>query len=98
MSQNLKFNTKDTTPVTKCLVVWWSSKLPASKTVDENIKKARKAFFALGCLGAFQGDLPVLLYDYETYLTPPLWQTLKASNVKLSGQDKESSCITTSHL
>jgi len=73
-------------------------KATSIKTVNENIKKARKAFFALGCLGAFQGDLPVLLYDYETYLTPPLWQTLKASNVKLSSQDRESLCSRISHL
>ena len=52
------------------------------KTVSDNINKARRAFFALGRLGAFQGDLnplsscsifetcitPILLYSSETWL------------------------------
>ena len=72
----------ETTPAAKCLGVWWQSNLSASKSVNENVKKARKAFFALGSLGAFQGDLnplstcsifetcvlPILLYGCETWL------------------------------
>ena len=48
-------------------------------SVDENIKKARQAFFNCGSIGAFQGDLnplssrsildacvmPILLYGFE---------------------------------
>ena len=71
-----------TTEAAKCLGVWWQSNLSASKSINENIKKARKAYFALGSLGAFNGDLnplssrsifetcvlPVLLYGCETWL------------------------------
>ena len=32
----------------------------ASRAVEENIQKARKAFFHLGSIGAFQGDLSPL--------------------------------------
>ena len=38
----------------KCLGYWWSKDLVALKCVDENIKKARKAFFGYGSLGVFQ--------------------------------------------
>ena len=69
-----------TTSAAKCLGVWWQSNLSASLYVNENIKKARKAFFAIGSLGAFQGELNPLstsnifetcnllvqLYGYET--------------------------------
>lgn len=51
-------------------------------SVDENIKKARQAFFNCGSIGAFQGDLnplssrsildacvmPILLYGFENWL------------------------------
>ncbi len=71
-----------TTPAAKCLGVWWQHNLSASRAVQENISKARRAFFALGSLGAFQGDLnplssrsifetsviPILLYGCETWL------------------------------
>ena len=54
----------------------------SSKAIEENILKARKAFFASGCLGAFQGQLnplsgrsiyvtcvlPVLLYGCENWI------------------------------
>ena len=66
----------------KCLEVWWQYNLSASHAVSENISKARKAFFALGNLGAFQGKLnplsscsifvtcilPILLYRCETWI------------------------------
>ena len=56
--------------------------MSAKHSVSENIDKARRAFFALGRLGAFQGDLnplsscsifetciiPTLLYGCETWL------------------------------
>ena len=41
----------------KCLGVWWNTSLSAKHSVCENVNKARRAFFALGRLGAFQGDL-----------------------------------------
>ena len=72
----------ETTPAAKCLGVWWQHDLSASRAVYENISKARKAFFALGNIGAFHGSLnplsgrsifetciaPILLYGCETWL------------------------------
>ncbi len=57
----------------------WCSSLSAKNSVTENISKARRAFFAYGRLGVFQGDLNplsscsvfeccVLLYGCETWL------------------------------
>ena len=54
----------------------------ATRAITENIKKARRAFFAYGSIGAFQGDLsplssrsvvetcvmPVLLFGSENWL------------------------------
>ena len=71
-----------TSEAVKCLGVWWNSSLSAKHSVTENICKARRAFLALGRLGAFQGNLnplsscsifetciiPTLLYGYETWL------------------------------
>ena len=67
----------------KCLGYWWSKDLVASKCVDENIKKARKAFFCYGSLGFFQGSLssasaidccvlPALLYGVENWILTPV--------------------------
>ena len=75
-------STISTSKTSKCLGVWWNSNLSAQHSITENVNKARKAFFALGRLGAFQGDLnplsscsifetciiPVLLYGSETWL------------------------------
>ena len=66
----------------KYLGVWWQHDISAKRSVTENINKARKAFFALSSLGAFQGDLnplssssifeicviPTLLYGCETWI------------------------------
>ena len=63
----------------KCLGVWWQYNLSASRAVAENISKVRKAFFAVGDLGAFQNPLssssifitcilPILLYGCETWI------------------------------
>ena len=41
----------------KCLGVWWRYDLSPVKSVDECIHKARRAFFALGSIGAFHGRL-----------------------------------------
>lgn len=65
----------------KCLGVWWSYNLSALRSVQENITKARKAFFAFGKIEAFQGHLnplsavsifesciiPILLYGCDTF-------------------------------
>ena len=61
---------------------WWKGDLLAARAVEENIKKARRAFFHYGSIGAFQGDLgplscrsvletcvmPVLLYGCENWI------------------------------
>ena len=66
----------------KCLGYWWVRDLTASKSVNENIRKARRTFFHYGSLGTFQGDLnplstgsiiqtcvmPVLMYGSENWL------------------------------
>ena len=66
----------------KCLGYWWSSNLFATKSVHENIQKARRAFFYFGSIGVFQGDLsplstrsvietcvvPILLYGSENWI------------------------------
>ena len=39
---------------------WWRRDLFASCAVEENIQKARKAFFHFGSIGAFQDDLSPL--------------------------------------
>ena len=71
-----------TVPEAKCLGVWWSHNLSAHRSVQENICKARKAFFAYGKIDAFHGHLnplsatsifktcvvPILLYGSETWL------------------------------
>ena len=44
----------------KCLGYWWKGDLLASRAVEENIKKARRAFFHYGSIGVFQGDLSPL--------------------------------------
>ena len=59
----------------KCLGVWWSESLSAKVSIAKNIAKARKAFFAFGSIGAFQGKLNplssscvVALYGCEIWL------------------------------
>ena len=66
----------------KCLGVWWNSCLLPSTLCRTMLNKARRAYFALGRLGAFQGYLnplssccifetcivPILLYGSETWL------------------------------
>ena len=58
----------------KCLGYWWCWDLSATKAVDEAIKKARRAFFAFGTIGAFQGQLnPISGRSiYETCVIPVL--------------------------
>ena len=68
--------------VAKCLGYWWNGDLLAKKSVDENIQKARRAFFHYGSIGVFQGDIsplssrsvlescvmPVLMYGSENWI------------------------------
>ena len=78
-----------TQPTAKCLGYWWHTNLSPAK---ENIGKSRKAFFALGSIGAYQGALnplsgrslfstfalPILLYGCENWiLTDSLVATLE---------------------
>ena len=52
--------------VGKCLGYWWKGDLYATKSVDENIKKARRSFFHYGSIDAFQGDIcPPVLQIYS---------------------------------
>ena len=75
----------------KCLGVWWSHDLSSRKSIEENIKKARRAFFALGAMNVYNGKcnpltslsvfnscvLPILLYGCETwFLSDPLLNLL----------------------
>ena len=79
--------------VGKCLGYWRKGDLSASRSVEENIQKARCAFFQYGSIGIFQGDvsplssreviescvMPVLLYASENWiLTEPLLKKLEA--------------------
>ena len=59
----------------KCLGYWWCWDLSATKAMDEAIKKARRAFFAFGAIGAFQGQLnPISGRSiYETCVIYPLY-------------------------
>ena len=68
--------------VGKCLGYWWKGDLVAAKSVEENIVKARRAFFLYGSIGAFQGDIsplssrsvlescvmPILLFGSENWV------------------------------
>ena len=45
----------DTKTEAKCLGVWWCQDLSSRKSVEENIMKSRRAFFALGAIDVFQG-------------------------------------------
>ena len=76
-------------PSVKCLGVWLQHDLSPRRSIEENIAKARKAFFATGALGSFQGksnpltgrsifEIPILLYGCETwFLTPALTTKLE---------------------
>ena len=84
--------------VGKCLGYWWKGDLSASSSVEENIRKAHRAFFHFGSIGVFQGDIsplsskevieacvmPVLLYGSENWvLTDVLMERLEAFQAEL---------------
>ena len=55
----------------KCLGYWWRGDMMALRSVEENIRRARKSFFHYGSLGAFQGDLsPLSMRSTEDKVTP----------------------------
>ena len=83
----------------KCLGYWWRGDLLATKSVDENIAKARRAFFHYGSIGVFQGELsplssrsvietcvmPVLLFGSENWiLTDQLMERLEGFQGELA--------------
>ena len=64
--------TIDTQSHAKCLGVWWQHDLSPCRSVEENISKARRAFFGLGYIGSFQGVLNPLtgLSVFEVFVIP----------------------------
>ena len=87
--------------VGKCLGYWWRGDLSASTSIDQNIRKACRAFFNFGSIGVFQGDvsslssravlescvMPILLFGRENWiLTETLWQKLEAFQGELVKQ------------
>ena len=72
----LSLNTSNVDIVTegKCLGIWWRHNLSAIRSVQENISKARRAFFAFGKIGAFLGHLNPLssVNIFETCIIPIL--------------------------
>ena len=83
----------------KCLGYWWRRDLLATRAIEENIKRARRAFFLFGSIGAFQGDLsplssvsiletcvcPILLYGSENWiLTETLMKRLESFQGELA--------------
>ena len=81
-----------TQPTAKCLGYWWHTNFSPVKSIQENICKARTAYFALGSIGAYQGllnplsgrslfttfVLPILLYGSDNWiLTEQLLMTLE---------------------
>lgn len=49
------------TDVEKCLRYWWKGDIVATKSVEENIAKARHALFHYGSIVVFEGDISPLL-------------------------------------
>ena len=57
-------------PAAKCLGYWWHSSFFPAMSINENIAKARRAYFTLGSIGAYQGQLNPL-FGRDPH--PPLW-------------------------
>ena len=73
-SVKLGSQTLKSTTASKCLGTWWTHNLTSTKSIAENICKARKAFFSFGCIGVFHGNLNPLSSNsvIETYVMPVL--------------------------
>ena len=59
--------------VGKCLGYWWRGDLAASTSIDENIRKASRAFFHFGSIGVFQGDISPLSSRAVSYADFVVW-------------------------
>ena len=62
----------------KCLGYLWKSNLGSAKSVEANIEKGMKAFFAAGAIGAYQGSLNPssqfdILIQHLCSPNPSLW-------------------------
>ena len=52
---------------------WWRGDLLATRSIEENIWKARSAFFCYGSIGVFQGDVcPLSLKSVLEYCVMPI--------------------------
>ena len=105
----LASNTITPQPQIKCLGIWWRHDMSPCISVEENISKARRAFFATGSLGSFHGKLnplsgcsifetfvtPVLLYGSETWiLSPALMKKLEKFQAEIG---RRILCLTRFH-
>ena len=91
-------NSVSSTATAKCLGTIWSHNMSPTFSIENNINKARRAFFGLGSLGIFHGKqnpltssevfevcvLSVCLYGCENWLlTEPLLLTLEAFQAEI---------------
>ena len=96
-------NTIQSQSQVKCLRYWWQHDLSPNKSVEDNIAKARRAFFATGTfLNPLSGQsifeifvIRVLLYGCETSETWILTPTIMTKLEKFRSLDslpKQASC------
>ena len=60
----------------KCLSYLWKQNLSSRPMIEDQIQKARKAFFQFGSVYAFQGNLScIILFDCAVLCSPytPIW-------------------------
>ena len=83
-----------------CLGYWWHTNLIPVKSIEDNISKARRAFFSLGSIGAYRGALnplsgrslfstfvlPILLYGSENWILTESLLTIYCGEV--SGRNR----------
>ena len=94
---NLNGKQIQSSPVVICLGTYWMYNLSPKTSIEKNISKARKAYFALGFIGIHSNHLspliaseifevcvlPVCLYGCENWiLTAPLLERFQAEIVK----------------
>ena len=83
----------------KCIGYWWRGDLLATRAIDDNMRKARRAFFLFGSIGVFHGDLSplssvsiletcvilILLYGSENWImTESLMKSLESFQGELA--------------